>query len=135
FELRGAGQTRTRLQVAAARGLTRFVGRQDEMETLRRAQEQAAIGRGQIVAVVGEPGVGKSRLFWEFTHSHRTQDWLVLESSSVSYGKATPYLPLIEFLKGYFKISERDDTRGIRAEVIGNLLTLDEALMDWIASC
>ena len=61
------------------------------------------------MALVGEPGVGKSRLVWEFTHSHRTQGWLVLESGSVSYGKATSYLPVIDLLKGYFEIEDRDD--------------------------
>ena len=74
------GAARSRLQAAAARGLTRFVGRDAELETLRRALEQAGGGHGQVVALVGEPGVGKSRLVWEFTHSHRTQGWLVLES-------------------------------------------------------
>ena len=63
------------------------------------AMAQAQAGRGQVVAVVGEPGVGKSRLFWEFTHSHRTQGWLLLESGSVSYGKATAYLPVVDLLK------------------------------------
>jgi tetratricopeptide (TPR) repeat protein len=132
YELIAAGVARTRLQASVARGLTRFVGREAEVDQLRQALEQAAAGRGQIVAVVGEPGVGKSRLFYEFVHSHRTQGWLVLESSSVSYGKATRYLPLIDLLKGYFKISDRDDTRGIRAKVTGNVLTLDEALKDSI---
>ena len=83
--------------------------------------------------MVGEPGVGKSRLFHEFIHSHRTHGWLVLESSSVSYGKATPYLPLVDLLKGYFKIADSDDTRAIRAKVTGNVLTLDEALKESIA--
>jgi len=132
YELIAAGAARTRLQASVARGLTRFVGRETEVDQLRQALDRAAGGRGQIVAVVGEPGVGKSRLFYEFVHSHRTQGWLVLESSSVSYGKATPYLPLIDLLKGYFKISDRDDTRGIRAKVTGNVLTLDEALKDSI---
>ena len=81
-----------------------------------------------MVAVVGEPGVGKSRLFYEFTHSHRTADWLIVESGSVSYGKATPYLPLIDLLKAYFKIQDRDNQREIREKVTGKLLTLDEAL-------
>ena len=62
-----------------------------------------------MVAIVGEPGVGKSRLVYEFTHSHRMQGWLILESGSVSYGKATSYLPVIDLLKGYFKIEDRDD--------------------------
>jgi class 3 adenylate cyclase/tetratricopeptide (TPR) repeat protein len=130
YEVVGAGPVRTRLQASLARGLTRFVGRDAEVDQLRRALEQAGSGRGQIVAVVGEPGVGKSRLFFEFIHSHRTEGWLVLESSSVSYGKATPYLPMIDLLKGYFKIAEQDDMRAVRAKVTGNVLTLDEGLKD-----
>jgi class 3 adenylate cyclase len=109
FELTGAGQARTRLQAAALRGLTRFVGRDAEIEHLRRVLGQAGAGHGQVAAIVGEAGVGKSRLTYEFTHSHRVQDWLVLEASSVSYGKATSYLPVIDLLKGYFRIGDRDD--------------------------
>src|SRR5262249_47930505 len=85
-------------------------------------------GHGQVVALVGEPGVGKSRLFHEFTHSHLTQDWLIVESGSISYGKATPYLPLIDLLKAYFKIHERDSHREIREKITGKLLALDESL-------
>ena len=90
-----------RLQAAAARGLTRFVGRQHELEALHQALAQAGAGHGQVVALVGEAGVGKSRLVYEFVHSHRTQGWRVLESASVSYGKATPYFPVIDLLKRY----------------------------------
>jgi class 3 adenylate cyclase/tetratricopeptide (TPR) repeat protein len=133
YEVVGAGTARTRLQASVARGLTKFVGRDAEIEQLRQAQEHAARGRGEVVAVVGEAGVGKSRLFYEFIHSHRTHDWLVLESSSVSYGKAAPWLPLADLLKSYFKIADRDDTRAIRAKVTGILLTLDEGLKDSIA--
>lgn len=133
YEITGAGAARTRLQAARMRGLTRFVGRDTELDQLRRAAEDAERGRGQIVAVVGEPGVGKSRLYYEFIHSHRVQGWLILESGSVSYGKATPYLPLADLLRDYFKIDTRDDTRGIRVKVTGGLLTLDEALKDTIA--
>ena len=128
YEVTGAGAARTRLQAAATRGLTRFVGRDAEIETLRQALEHARAGRGQVVAIVGEPGVGKSRLFYEFTHSHRAVDWLIVESGSVSYGKATPYLPLIDLLKAYFKIQDRDNQREIREKVTGKLLTLDETL-------
>ncbi len=128
FELTGAGQARTRLQAAALRGLTRFVGRDAEVDHLRRVLGQAGAGRGQVVAIVGEAGVGKSRLTYEFTHSHRVQDWLILEASSVSYGKATSYLPVIDLLKGYFKIGDRDDHRGMRAKVLGRVLGLDRAL-------
>ena len=128
YELAGAGAARTRLQAAATRGLTRFVGRDAEIETLRQALEHSRAGHGQVVAVVGEAGVGKSRLFYEFTHSHRAVDWLIVESGSVSYGKATPYLPLIDLLKAYFKIQDRDNQREIREKVTGKLLTLDETL-------
>src|SRR5690348_13719490 len=89
YELTGAGTARTRLQAAASRGLTTFVGRDAELETLRRTLEQAGSGHGQVLALVGEPGVGKSRLVWQFGHSHRAKRWLVLESGSVSYGKTT----------------------------------------------
>jgi predicted ATPase len=77
---------------------------------------------------MGEAGVGKSRLAWEFTRSHRTHGWLTLESGSVSYGKATPYLPVIELLKAYCRIQERDEPREIRERVAGKLLMLDRAL-------
>src|SRR4029453_16920892 len=118
-EVTGAGLATSRLQAAAARGLTRFVGRDAETEQLPKALEQAQAGHGQVVGVVGEPGVGKSRLFFEFIHSHRIQGWLILESGSVSYGKATPYLPVIDLLKAYFKIQDRDDQREIREKVTG----------------
>jgi class 3 adenylate cyclase/tetratricopeptide (TPR) repeat protein len=128
FEVAGGGSVRTRLQAAARRGLTRFVGRDAELEQLRRAQQLAGNGHGQVAAIVGEAGVGKSRLVYEFTHSHRLRGWLVLESASFSYGKATSYLPVIDLLKGYFKIQDRDDLREIREKVTGKLLTLDRTL-------
>ena len=128
YEVTGAGPARTRLQAGARRGLTRFVGRDAELAQLRRAQQVAGTGHAQVAAIVGEAGVGKSRLVYEFTHSHRLQGWLVLESASVSYGKATSYLPVIDLLKGYFKIQDRDDLREIREKVTGKLLTLDDAL-------
>ena len=93
---------------------------------------RAAAGHGQVVAVVGEAGVGKSRLVYEFVHSHRTEGWLVLESASVSYGKATPYFPIIDLLKRYAHVEERDDARTIRAKVTGQVLTLDETLQEAI---
>jgi class 3 adenylate cyclase/tetratricopeptide (TPR) repeat protein len=128
YEVTGASAVRSRLHAAAARGLTRFVGRESEVEQLRQAMERARDGRGQVVAVVGEPGVGKSRLYWEFTHSHRTVGWLIIESSSVSYGKATAFLPIIELLRTYFQLEVRDDARRIREKVTGKLLSLDRAL-------
>jgi class 3 adenylate cyclase/tetratricopeptide (TPR) repeat protein len=128
YEATGAGVVRSRLQAAAARGLTRFVGRDAELDALRKAFGQSLAGHGQLVAAVGEAGVGKSRLFYEFAHSHRTQDWLVLESGSVSYGKATSYLPVIDLLKVYFKVHDGETPREIRERITGKLLALDRAL-------
>src|SRR5262244_1808455 len=130
FELTGASTIRRRLQASAARGLTRFVGRQQELAALQQTLEQAGAGHGQVVALVGEAGVGKSRLVYEFVHSHHTPGWLVLESASVSYGKATPYFPIIDLLKRYSHVDEHDDTRTIRAKVTGQVWTLDPTLQD-----
>ncbi|MEK7446640.1 MAG: alpha/beta fold hydrolase, partial [candidate division NC10 bacterium] len=127
-ELVGATSARSRLQAGAARGLSRFVGRDPEMEQLRRALSQAGAGQGQIVAVVGEPGVGKSRLFHEFIHSHHTAGWLILQATSASYGKASPYLPVTDLLKTYFQIESRDTAQPVREKVTGKILTLDEQL-------
>ena len=128
FELTGAGTARTRLQAAALRGLTCFVGRDAEVEHLRRILGQAGAGHVQVAAIVGEAGVGKSRLVHEFTHSHPAQEWLTLEAPSASYSKATSYLPVIGLLKVYFRIGDRDDHREMREKVTGKLLTLDESL-------
>src|SRR5262249_3728108 len=132
YEVVGTGLTRTRLQAAAARGLTRFVGRDAEFEVLRQSLERAGAGHGQIVALVGEPGVGKSRLVYEFLQSHHTQGWLRLESGSVSYGKATAYLPVCDLLKAYCHLEDRDDLRTVRAKVTGQLLTLDATLQNTV---
>jgi tetratricopeptide (TPR) repeat protein len=128
YELVGVSAVRSRLQAAATRGLSRFVGRDAEIEQLRRALEHARQGRGQVAAIVGEPGVGKSRLVFELTHSHRVDGWLVLEAGSVSYGKATSYLPVIDLLKAYFRVGDRDTYREIREKVTGKILTLDRGL-------
>jgi class 3 adenylate cyclase/tetratricopeptide (TPR) repeat protein len=128
FELLAAAPLRTRLQVSAARGLTRFIGREAEMDQLRAALERARSGHGQIVAVVGEPGVGKSRLMLELVHSHRARDWLVLESSAVSYGKTASLMPVVELMRSYLGVEDRDDGRRVRERLTGKLLTLDEAL-------
>jgi class 3 adenylate cyclase len=134
YEATGAGPVRARLQAAAARGLTRFVGRDHEMKQLRQALGRAASGHGQVVAIVGEPGVGKSWLVWEVTHSHRSAGWLVVQASSVSYGQATPYLPVIDLLKAYFQIEARDDPRRMREKVMGKLLALDPSLEPSLAA-
>jgi hypothetical protein len=106
YEVNGLGQLRTRLQRAAARGLTKFLGREREMEALKHATEQARGGHGQIVAAMAESGVGKSRLFYEFKAISQS-GWMVLEAISVSYGKASAYLPVIDLLQWLFQDCER----------------------------
>ncbi len=130
YEVLSAGPLRTRLQVTATRrGLTRFVGRQREMEHLQQALAQAKAAHGQIVGVMGEPGLGKSRLFYEFKLPSQT-GCLILEAYSVSHGKASPYLPVIELLKSYFDINAEDDERKRREKVGGKVLMLDRSLED-----
>src|SRR5437867_2730709 len=129
YEVLGAGPLRTRLQVAARRGLTRFVGRYAETDQLKRALDQATAGHGQIVGLMGEPGVGKSRLFYEFKLTSQS-GCLVLEALSISHDKAYAYLPLIDLLRGYFQITSQDDERRIREKVAGKVLMLDRSLED-----
>jgi len=128
-EMTGLGPLRTRLQVAARRGLTKFVGRQGELEQMKHALELAHAGHGQIVAAMGEPGVGKSRLFFEFKAIAQSGS-LVLEAYSVSHGKASAYLPVIDLLKSYFEIVPEDDERKRRERVNGKIVTLDRSLED-----
>ncbi len=128
FDLVGVGAARTRLQAAAGRGLTPFVGRRDELAVLDRARELAAAGQGQIVALVGEPGVGKSRLFYELTHGARMRPWLVVEGTSVSSGSARSWAPVVDLLKPYFGIAPGDDLRASAEKVLGKVLLLDENL-------
>jgi class 3 adenylate cyclase len=132
FDLVGVSALRHRLQAATARGLTPFVGRQTEVDVVQRALAQAGAGQGQVVALMGEAGVGKSRLVYECVHAHFTRGWRVLESASVSYGQATPYFPVFNLLRRYCAVDDRDDTRTVRAKVTGQVLTLDAALQDTI---
>ncbi|MGH8068267.1 MAG: AAA family ATPase [Candidatus Entotheonellia bacterium] len=108
--------------------LTPFIGRARELATLHALLSQAGEGRGQVVGIIGEPGVGKTRLCYEFSQAHRTRGWLILETSADSYGKATPYLPIIDLLKSYFEITASDDRQNIRDQVSGKLLGLEKAL-------
>ncbi len=129
YEVTGLGPIRTRLQRAAGRGLVKFVGRHREMEAMKHAAEQAKGGHGQIVAAMGEPGVGKSRLLLEFKAVSQS-DWMVLEAFSVSHGKASAFLSVIDLLWSYFKITSDDDERTRREKVTGRLLALDRSLED-----
>ncbi len=127
YEVTGLGPLRTRLQRSARFGLTKFVGRDREMETMAKAADSARAGHGQIVAAMAEAGAGKSRLFSEFK-ARNASDWMVLETFSVSHGKATAYLPLNTLLCSYFKINDDDDGRTRREKVVGRLALLEPSL-------
>jgi len=129
YELQGVGPRRRPIEVAAHRGLSRFVGRREQLEQLGQAWEAARAGHGQIVAVMGEAGIGKSRLFHEFKVPLQTQ-CPVLETYSVSHGKAYAYLPVIDLLRNYFHIALEDDERARREKVTGKVLALDRTLED-----
>jgi class 3 adenylate cyclase len=129
YQLTGVGAARSRLQALAGRGLTKFVGRTAEIAQLEEALALARGEKGQVVAVVGEPGVGKSRLCREFAHSPRTEGALVLEAASVSYGQTTVYFPVISLLRTYFQIEGRDNARKVHGKVTGKLLSLDRGLV------
>jgi class 3 adenylate cyclase/tetratricopeptide (TPR) repeat protein len=129
YELSGPGPIRSRLQLAAARGLSRFVGRDAELGELSAAIELARGGHGQVVALIGEPGVGKSRLVREFTTVHMPAEWRILEAFATSFDTSAAYLPMISLLRGYFDLQEWDDARAIRDKVTAALLDLDQSLL------
>jgi adenylate cyclase len=112
-------------RTAAARGLTGFVGRDAELAQLGRALESAAAGHGQAIGVVGEPGVGKSRLFHEFLRSEGMSEWLVLRTGATSYGTATAYQPIIDLLRAYFQPDGPGDQSDVRDKIAGWVLALD----------
>ena len=134
YELIGAGPARSRLRAAAARGLTRFVGRAVEMGHLVGAMQRAAAGHGQLVAVLGEAGVGKSRLCHEFTHSPDARQWVVLETGAVSYARGSSYSPVLDLLRQYFRIETRDDHARVREKVGEALVALEPALARYHAA-
>ena len=133
YELTGGQSVRSRLHAAVGRELSPFVGREREMEQLRRAVESARAGHGQVVSLVGEPGVGKTRLVYEFTRSLRSQEWGILESRAFSYLATTPYLPVIDLLRSYFHIEDISQAQAIREVVTTRMLALDERLTTSIA--
>jgi class 3 adenylate cyclase/tetratricopeptide (TPR) repeat protein len=128
-EVTGLGPLRTRLQRAVGRGLTRFVGRERELESMRHAAELARSGHGQIVAAVGDPGIGKSRLLYEFKVTSHT-GWKVLDAVSISHGKASAYLPVIDLLRNFFEILPEDGERKRREKIAGRIAILDRSLED-----
>ena len=128
FEVAGVGPARTRFQVAATRGLTRFVGRDAELGHLCRALEETEQRRGRMVAVIGEPGVGKSRLLHELIQTPRARAWRVLETGGVAHGATMSHLPVITLLKSYAGVEDRDTPREVAERLRSTVLGLDRAL-------
>jgi class 3 adenylate cyclase/tetratricopeptide (TPR) repeat protein len=124
FQLKSVRQRPLRFRQPADGVVTSFVGRALELDTLSYACQEANQGQGQIVAFVGEPGVGKSRLVAEFARSHHLDGALVLEARSVSYGRATPYLPIVNLLHGYFEIHASDQASNAQEKIDGKLRAL-----------
>ncbi len=130
FELEGVGRMRTRLEVSRARGFSKFVGRQSEMAALEAALEKAIGGNAQVVGVVAEAGTGKSRLCFEFAERCRAREIPVYEAHGVAHGKAVSLLPILEFFRSYFGITEHDTSRAARDKIAGRMLLLDETLAE-----
>jgi len=129
YEVTGLGSLRTHFELSARRGLTKFVGREDELDQMRRALELASGGQGQMVAVVADAGTGKSRLYYEFKTT-LPAECKVLEAYSVSHGKASAWLPVLELLRKYFGIADGDDAATRRERVTAMLAALEPSLQD-----
>src|SRR5262249_12842059 len=132
YELEGVGRVRTRIDESRARGFSKFVGRHSEMTALEAALEQAIAGNAQVVGIVAEPGTGKSRLCYEFADQCRAREMLIYEGHGVSHGKAIPLLPILEFLRSSFGITEHDTARAARDKIAGRMVLLDETLTEWL---
>jgi len=130
YELEGVGTLHTPLEVSRSRGFSRFVGRADEMAALEAALARAVEGSGQVVGVVADPGLGKSRLCFEFVERCRARGITVYEAHGISHGKLIPFLPILELFRGFFRITEQDSAEAAHEKIAGRMLLLDEALRD-----
>jgi hypothetical protein len=128
YALEGLGSLRTRFDLSRARGLSKFVGRDAEMQQLEVALERATRERGEVIGVVAAAGTGKSRLCFEFAERCRARGIPVREAHCVSHGRLVPYLPILELLRTYFGIGEQDGEREVRQKIAGALLLLDREL-------
>ena len=128
FELLGASPVQSRLQAAVARGLTAFLGRETEIDILNQALDRTSDQHGQVVALSGEAGIGKSRLIWEFLNSQDQQNSTILQASSSAYGKSTSYSPVIALLRTYFAIDDLDAPGDVARKVREQLEMLDESM-------
>jgi adenylate cyclase len=125
FELAGVGQARSRLDLSRARGFTSFVGRDEEMRALRAALEDAKAGRGGVIGLVAEPGVGKSRICHEFAQSCRAEGLEVFEAQAQAHGTSIPFMPVLQMLRAFFGVGEREPEQAAREKIAGRALLLD----------
>jgi adenylate cyclase len=125
FELAGVGEARSRLDLAREQGLSRFVGRAEEMATLADALERAKAGDGGAVGIVAEPGIGKSRLSLEFVQRCREDGVEVFEAQAQAHGKSIPFMPILQMLRSFFGIGDRDPEQLAREKIAGRALLLD----------
>ncbi|MDQ3724590.1 MAG: AAA family ATPase [Actinomycetota bacterium] len=130
FELRGVGQARSRLDLARERGFSRFVGRSAEMRALESALERARGGEAAAIGVVAEAGIGKSRLYHEFVGRCRGDGVEVFEAQGQAHGKSIPFMPILQMLRSFFGISDRDSEQLAREKIAGRALLLDTAFAD-----
>lgn len=128
FELGDVGRLRTRFDLSRTRGLSRFVGRTDEMELLEEKLERSLSGEAQIVSLVGEAGVGKSRLSFEFLERCRARGIRVAEGAAASHGRSVPLLPWLSVFRSSFDVDERDEPSRAREKVAGRAVLWDPAL-------
>jgi class 3 adenylate cyclase/tetratricopeptide (TPR) repeat protein len=125
FELAGVGAARSRLDLSRERGFSRFVGRDEEMAAMEEALARASTGDGAVVGIVAEPGVGKSRLTYEFAERCRERGIDVFEAQAQSHGQSIPFMPVLQMLRAYFAIADSDAERVVREKIAGRALLLD----------
>jgi adenylate cyclase len=130
FQLQGMGDVRTRFDASRARGLTRFVGRGDDMQTLHAALARVREGNGQVVGIVADAGTGKSRLCFEFVERCRAEGFRVFQGSGVAHGKNLPLLPILQVFREYYGITEQDSDQQVREKIAGRVLLFDEGYRD-----
>ncbi|MGO8989968.1 MAG: adenylate/guanylate cyclase domain-containing protein [bacterium] len=132
YELIRASEVKTKIEAAAAAGLTKFVGRRREMEALQEALEKARSGSGQVVGIVGEAGIGKSRLILEMRREMRRlfpkEEYGYLEGRCLHYGGSMAYLPLLDILRSYFEIKEGEHEFLIKKKMKEKIFEVDEKL-------
>jgi predicted ATPase/class 3 adenylate cyclase len=128
-ELLNARKIESRFDAAVLEGLSRFCGRENEMRELYKVFTEVERGNGRIVGVMGEPGIGKSRLLKEFRESLTPGEGTFYEGRCIHYGKSLSYMPLKDLLKTFFKIEESDSEPQLKEKILLKAGRLDEHLV------